>query len=76
MMCDTLSWDIRDVSSLGGGLLSWFGLVVTVGVGGEHPDEGVAVVDVEEPFDFDDADPSANETGPDLNESAAEAEVP
>ena len=41
-------------SSLDGSLLFFLGLVVVVGVDGEDSDHVVAVVDVDESFDFDD----------------------
>jgi len=70
------SGNLRDTSSLGGGLLSGFGLVVVVGVDGERPDDGVAVVDVDESFEFDDTDPGTGETHPDLDELASEPDIP
>ena len=50
-------------------------MVVAVGVDGEHPDDGVAVVDVDESFDFDDKDSGTCETHPDLDELASEPDV-
>lgn len=69
------SGNLRDTSSLGGGLLSGFWLVVAVGVDGEHPDDSVAVADVDESFDFDETDPGTSETHSDLDELASEPDI-
>jgi hypothetical protein len=56
-------------------LASSFRLVVAVGVDGEDPDEGVTVVDVDEPVDFDDSDLGSGVAGSDVDEFAAPADV-
>ena len=58
-----------------GGSFPGLGLVVAVGVDGEHPDDGVAVVNMDESFDFDDTDPGTSETHPDLDELASEPDI-
>ena len=58
-----------------GNLLFFLGLVVVVGVDGEDSDHVVAVVDVDEPFDFDDTDPGSDPAAADLDEFASELDV-
>lgn len=75
LMCDTVFRELRSHSFVGWGLLSWFGLVVAVGVDGQHPDQGVAVVDVDEVFDFDHSHLGSGVAAADLNQFASDPEV-
>ena len=63
-------------SSLDGNLLFFLWLVVVVGVDGEDSDHVVAVVNVDESFDFDDTDLGSSPTAANLDEFASEPDVP
>jgi len=74
-MCDTLFWELSRHYCVVLGLRPWVWPVVAVGVDGEHPDEGVPVVDVDEAFGLDDPYGSAGESTSDADEFASKADV-